>query len=134
MQVEGLERVVIIGASKGRGMIAHAPWSPVHFVGADDVGSDDLVKHMWKVVRGGGDDVANKVVRWERKNGRLSLEVINKSYLINHVDRKWGGPCMRNSYTDAWPENGSCTWFAYQNRHSDVTEPTTKGINPSASG
>ncbi|KAK7180125.1 hypothetical protein DPSP01_012294 [Paraphaeosphaeria sporulosa] len=132
MQVEGLERVVIIGASKGRGMIAHAPWSPVHFVGGDDVGSDDLVERMWKVVRGSEDDIANKVVRWERQNGKLYLEVITKSYLVKCIDRKWAGPCTRNSYTDAWPESGSCTWFAYQNRHSDVTEPTMKGINPSA--
>ncbi|KAL1611912.1 hypothetical protein SLS60_000134 [Paraconiothyrium brasiliense] len=134
MQVEGLDRVVIIGASKGRGMIAHAPWSPVHFVGGDDVGSDDLVERMWRVVRGGEDDIANKVVRWERQNGRLYLEVITLPYLVNQIDRNWAGPCMRNSYTDAWPENGSCTWFAYQNRHSDVIEPTTKGLNPSAFG
>ncbi|KAF2440459.1 hypothetical protein P171DRAFT_315884, partial [Karstenula rhodostoma CBS 690.94] len=107
MQVEGLERVLIIGASKGRGMIAHAPWSPVHFVGGDDVGSDDLVERMWKVVRSGEDDIANKVVRWKRQNGKLYLEVTTKSYLVNRVDRKWAGPCMRNSYTDAWPENGS---------------------------
>lgn len=131
MQVEGLERVVIIGASKGRGMIAHAPWSPVHFVGGDDVGSDDLVERMWNVVRGGD---TNKVVRWKRCSGKLYLEVITKSYLVKQVDRQWTGTTTRSNYLDAWAENGSCSWFAYQNRHSDVTEPTTKGFNPSASG
>lgn len=133
-QLEGLERVVVIGASKGRGMIAHAPWSPVHFVGGDDVGSDDLVDRMWKVVRGGEDDLTDKVVTWERKDGKLYLEVLTRSYLVNRVHRQWAGPCTRKSHTDPWPENGSCTWFAYRNRNSDVSDPTTKGPNPSASG
>lgn len=133
-QVEGLERVVVIGASKGRGMAAQAPWSPVHFVGGDDVGSDDLVDRMWMAVRGGKESLSNKVVRWERRGGKLYLEVITKSYLLNHVERTWAGPCTRKSHTHPWPENGSCTWFAYQNRYSDVTEPTTKGPNPSAFG
>ncbi|KAF2856541.1 hypothetical protein T440DRAFT_378031, partial [Plenodomus tracheiphilus IPT5] len=38
-QIEGLgiERVVVIGASKGSGMARRVPWSPLHFVGGDDV-------------------------------------------------------------------------------------------------
>ncbi|KAF1947263.1 hypothetical protein EJ02DRAFT_300936, partial [Clathrospora elynae] len=35
--LEGLERIVVVGASKGKGMGQKAPWSPVHFVGGDDV-------------------------------------------------------------------------------------------------
>ena len=132
VQAEGLERVIVIGASRGRGMVAHAPWSPVHFVGGDDVGSDDLVERMWQVVRGGENNLADKVVRWERREGKLHLEVVTKSYLVKQVDCNWTGPCTRKSHTDAWPENGSCTWYGYQNRHSEVTEPTTKGPNPSA--
>lgn len=134
VRAEGLERVMVIGASKGKGMVAHAPWSPVHFVGGDDVGSDDLVERMWKVVRGGEDNLTDKVVRWERREGKLYLEVVTKSYLVNQVDHHWTGPCTRKSHTDAWPVNGSCTWHGYQNRNSEVTEPTTKGPNPSASG
>ncbi|KAF1975530.1 hypothetical protein BU23DRAFT_416023, partial [Bimuria novae-zelandiae CBS 107.79] len=106
-QVEGLERVMIIGASRGGGMVAHAPWSPVHFVGGDDVGSDDLVERMWKVVRRGEDDFTGKVVRWERRDGKLYLEVTTKSYLVSCVDREWTGPVTRKHHTDKWPENGS---------------------------
>lgn len=132
LQVEGLERVIVIGASRGKGMALREPWSPVHFVGGDDVGSDDLVQRMWNAV--GKTRDSEKVIRWERSDGRLNLEIVSRAYLVRNVDRHWAGPCQRKTYTDAWPENGSCTWFAYQNRNSDVTEPTTKGINPSAAG
>ncbi|KAF2477195.1 uncharacterized protein BDR25DRAFT_176142, partial [Lindgomyces ingoldianus] len=37
LNIEGLERIVVIGASKGRAMARREPWSPVHFVGGDDV-------------------------------------------------------------------------------------------------
>ncbi|PSN70552.1 hypothetical protein BS50DRAFT_455312, partial [Corynespora cassiicola Philippines] len=37
LQVEGLERMVVIGSSKGSGMVKREPWSPAHFVGGDDV-------------------------------------------------------------------------------------------------
>lgn len=131
MQVEGLERVVIIGASKGRGMAVREPWSPVHFVGGDDVGSDDLIQRMWNAV-GKPDDV--KVIRWERQDGKLYLEVVSKSYLVTKLDRRWKGPCARRSRTDAWPENGSCSWSSYLNRDWDAVEPIRKTISPIAVG
>lgn len=130
LQVEGLERIVVIGASKGIGMAKREPWSPVHFVGGDDVGSDDLVQRMWRAV--GESNDLSKVIRWHRENGRIELEVVNKAYLAKKVDKNWSGPSIRKSHTDPWPEHGSCTWLAYQNRNSDVLESTTKGINPSA--
>jgi hypothetical protein len=127
--VEGLERIVVAGSSKGAAMAKRAPFSPVHFVGGDDVGFDDLVPRMWSAV-GASDE--SKIVRWTRQDGKLQLEVVTKSHLLKHVDPCWYGPSVRRSHTDPWPENGSCTWFGYQNRDSDVTEPTTKGFNPSA--
>lgn len=130
LHVRGLERIVVIGASKGAGMAKREPWSPVHFVGGDDVGSDDLVQRMFRTV--GETNDLTKVIRWARCNGRLELEVVSRPYLIREVDKHWDGPSVRKKHTDPWPENGSCTWFAYQTRNSDVTEPTTKGINPSA--
>lgn len=127
--IRGLERIVVVGASKGTAMAKRAPFSPVHFVGGDDVGFDDLVPRMWSTV-GAADEA--KIVRWTRQGGRLELEVASISHLLNHVDPYWYGPSVRRSHTDPWPENGSCTWFGYENRDSDVTEPTTKGLNPSA--
>jgi hypothetical protein len=130
LQFRGLERVIVVGASKGKGMARRDPWSPVHFVGGDDVGSDDLVDRMWKAV--GKSEEAEKVVRWERRGGKLHLEVVTKRHLSRYVESHRAGPCAKKAFADAWPENGSCTWFAYQHRNSDVTEPTTKGFNPSA--
>lgn len=128
LHVDGLERVVVVGASKVKGMAMREPWSPVHFVGGDDVGSDDLVQRMWNTVEK-SDNLGN-VVRWERHGGRLYLEVVSRAYLVKHVDRHWAGPCTRQNYNDPWPENGSCTWLGYQN----CNEPTTRAINPSAAG
>ncbi|KAF3004118.1 hypothetical protein E8E13_004450 [Curvularia kusanoi] len=128
-KIRGLERVIVVGASKGTAMAKRAPFSPVHYVGGDDVGVDDLVPHMWSTVRGLDDA---KIVRWIRQAGKLELEVITMPHLLHNVDPFWYGPSVRRSHTDPWPENGSCTLFGYENRDSDVTEPTTKGFNPSA--
>jgi hypothetical protein len=124
--VDGLERIVVVGASKEKGTTMCEPWSPVHFVGGDDVGPDDLVQRMWNTIR--SSDHLNNVVRWERCEGRLYLEVVSRAYLWKHVDRHWVEPCARENHTETWPENGSCTWSSYQNRNG----PTIKGINPSA--
>jgi hypothetical protein len=129
LKLEGLERIVVIGASKGSSMAMRDPWSPVHFVGGDDVGSNDLVERMWRTV--GGLDKA-KVVRWSRGDGKLNLEVVTKHYLIQNVDGHWSEVSTRKRHIDKWPANGTCSYFAYQHRDSDVVEPTTKGINPSA--
>lgn len=127
--IEGLERTVVVGASKGASMAKRAPFSPVHYVGGDDVGVDDLVPRIWSTVGSLND---SKIVRWTRQDGRMELEVVTMSHLLKNVDPYWCGPSVRRSHTDPWPENGSCTLFGYENRDSDVTEPTTKGFNPSA--
>lgn len=131
LQVEGLERVVVIGASKGLGMSRREPWSPVHFVGGDDVGSDDLVQRMWRSVGKPQEDDNNKVIRWVRTKGRLELEVVTKAYLVDKIDRHWAGVHTRKTHQDVWPVNGSCSLFAYNNRNTDIAELTTKGFNPS---
>lgn len=129
-KTEHLERIVVSGSSKGAAMAKRAPFSPVHYVGGDDVGVDDLVPRMWSAV---GAANQSKVVRWTRHDGKLELEVVSIPYLLKDIDPYWHGPSVRRSHTDPWPENGSCTLFGYENRDSDVTEPTTKGLNPSAS-
>ncbi|KAF2651235.1 hypothetical protein K491DRAFT_607360 [Lophiostoma macrostomum CBS 122681] len=132
MQVEGLERIMVIGASKGAGMARREPWSPVHFVGGDDVGSDDLVQRMWAAVGKPGD--SSKIIRWSRGHGKIQLEVVSVPYLTSKVDKSWNGPTARKSQTEAWPENGSCTWKAYTHRHSSVPAYSIKDVNHSVSG
>ncbi|PVH97611.1 hypothetical protein DM02DRAFT_486555, partial [Periconia macrospinosa] len=100
-----LERVVVIGASRGAGMAKRDPWSPAHFVGGDDVGTKYIIPQMWKAVCPAEDP--QKVIRWERKDGRLYLEVVSIRYLKSHVDETWTGPCSNKTRTDPWPENGS---------------------------
>jgi len=130
LQVQGLERVVVIGTSKGPRMASREPWSPVHFVGGDDVGSDDLVQRMGKAVL--GNDNA-KVIRWERRDEKIHLEVVTREHLLRHVDPRWPGPCTRKSCTDPWPANGSCTWFAYETRDSEAVERPWRELSPTAS-
>lgn len=132
LQVEGLERVVVIGASKGLAMSTKDPWSPLHFVGGDDVGSDDLVQRMWRAVRAPNDE--SKIIRWGRGNGRLELEVVTRSYLTQQVDRYWAGVHTRKTHKDFWPVDGSCSWFAYQNRNSDVADSASKNFSPNVAG
>ncbi|KAH6620192.1 hypothetical protein C7974DRAFT_315975 [Boeremia exigua] len=115
-KIEGLERTIVVGASKGTSMSKRAPFSPVHYVGGDDVGVDDLVPRMWSTV-GAPDE--SKIVRWTRQDGRLELEIVSISHLLKNVDPHWYGPSVRRSHTDPWPENGSCTLFGYENRDSD---------------
>lgn len=126
-----LERVVVIGASRGAGMAEGDPWSPAHFVGGDDVGTSYIIPQMWKAVAA---EDPQKVIRWERKDGRLYLEVVSTKYLKSHVDENWTGPFSRKTRTDPWPENGSCTWFAYQSRNTNIPEPAIRSINPNVSG
>jgi hypothetical protein len=131
--VEGLERIIVTGASKGSGMARREPWSPVHFVGGDDVGTNDLVQHMWKTVgSGSANDEQDKMIRWTRENRKLQLEVVTKSYLVKDVDLEWNSPMAREKHTDPWPEQGTCTWLAYHFRDSEAIGPTKKEINPSA--
>lgn len=124
-----IDRIVVVGASKGSGMAQKNPWSPVHFVGGDDVGSDNLISHMRSVVSV-PDDL--KVIRWVRENGKLHLEVVSTSFLLQTVDRSWTGPTRRRTHIDAWPTSGSCTLSDYDNRHLEITEPMAKAFNPSA--
>jgi hypothetical protein len=124
LQVEGLERIVIIGAGKGKSMARREPWSPVHFVGGDDVGSNDVIQRMWRTV--GENSDRSKIIRWNRHDGKIELEVVTRAYLVNKVDRQWAGPWVRSNHLDPWPESGSCTWFAYENRHSNAVELGTK--------
>ncbi|KAH9866427.1 hypothetical protein IAQ61_008432 [Plenodomus lingam] len=122
----GVDRVTVVGASKGSGMARRAPWSPLHFVGADNVGADDLVTRM-KASVAGPDDL--KIIRWVRHNGKLQLEVVSLKYLLRCVDAEWTGTTPQQGPAELWPESGSCTLLQYENRFS-VTESMEK-ISPS---
>lgn len=124
---KGLKRVVVIGASKGSGMARRDPWSPTHFVGADDVSSAELIPHMLACVE--GPDEA-KIIRWTRQEGQLHLEVILKSHLLKHVDESWTGTSYRQSTTEPWPVDGSCTPEDYLHRDTSVENREDKELNP----
>ena len=79
--VRGLERIVIIGASEGQVMARRNPWSPAHYVGAYEIGVNDLIPRMWKCVEAPDDA---KIIRWLRSNGKIHLEVVSRTHLREH--------------------------------------------------
>lgn len=98
------ERVVVTGASRGKTMAQTAPWSPVHFVGGDNVGTNDLLSRMSNcVVAKRGED---KMIKWLRKDRKLQLEVVSTSHEGGISGAAWPG-------SGAWPLNGFCTFSAY---------------------
>ncbi|KAF2489050.1 hypothetical protein BU16DRAFT_221619 [Lophium mytilinum] len=112
----GLERVVLMGASRGETMARRNPWSPVHFVGAEDFGARfDLVSAMGRAVR---DERDEKVVRWTRGEGAIELEVVLLSH-IRRTNRSWAAPPVTKPMSEAWPRSGSCSWEEYQKRDSE---------------
>ena len=103
-----LERIVVSGTSRGNTMARKAPWSPVHFVGGDNVGSDDLIPRMSSCVVGkSGKD---KMIKWLRKDGKLQLEVVSTARTDEHASAQLSG-------TGTWPLSGSCTVFAYEQHY-----------------
>jgi len=121
--VRSLERIVVIGASRGQAMARRDPWSPAHFVGATDVDFDDLVPRMWKCVEAPAEE---KIIRWGRKDGRLSLEVVSKNHLLTHVDGTWHAPSVRGQSEGCWSENGSCLWSDYERNYLKVMDMSKK--------
>lgn len=113
--IEGLDRIVLIGASKGRAMEQREPWSTVHFVGGDHPDSGNLIQHMWRAV--GGQRGLTKVIRWKRSEGRIELEVVKQADLILYPDERGA---MRNSSDACWPRDGTCSWHDYQDWHSQT--------------
>jgi hypothetical protein len=120
----GLERIVVTGASKG--MSQKPPWSPVHFVGGDNVGTNDLLSRMSRSVLGRQED---KTIRWARADGKLQLEVVSRQYRFV-MGTQDIGPSWGQRHTDPWPLNGSCNCSNDEDSHSDLQTE----VNPSAVG
>ncbi|KAL5114222.1 hypothetical protein ACEQ8H_007874 [Pleosporales sp. CAS-2024a] len=110
--VRGLERIVVVGASKGQAMARQDPWSPAHFIGATDVDCNDLIPRMWKCVDTPDD---HKVIRWRRSHGKISLEVVSKSHLARHMESTWRHSTASRSGDGCWPTHGTCSWSEYEN-------------------
>jgi hypothetical protein len=108
-----LDRVIVLGASRGRGMRQEPPWSPIHFVGGDDVGPNDLIIRMSKAIAGESEN--DKAISWVREDKRLQLEVTSRRY---HAKTRWYGSSERDKHTDPWPLNGSCSISEYNSRYS----------------
>jgi len=112
-ELKGLERIVVTGASRGGGMGQKPPCSPVHFVGGDDVGANDLLFRMSKCVLGDQND--DKIVKWTRQDGKMELEVLSRICLQERTKKhRLELPGIQN-HADVWPLNGSCTVFDYFN-------------------
>ncbi|KAI4713386.1 hypothetical protein J4E89_002366 [Alternaria sp. Ai002NY15] len=126
---EDLDRIVVTGSSRGKAMERKLPWSPVHFVGGDDVGTHDLLTRMNKCVTKTGSDNA---VKWQRQNGRLQLEVTSKPGLHESVAAQGVRALHNENSAESLPPSGECSFFACENRHSYGTEPVDKELNPNA--
>jgi len=112
-ELEDLERIVVTGTSRGRGMCQKPPCSPVHFVGGDDVGTNDLLFRMSKCVLGEQND--DKIVKWSRKDGKLKLEVFSRIRLKELAGKYGLESSGTRNHADNWPLNGHCTVSAYHN-------------------
>jgi hypothetical protein len=130
-ELEGLDRIVVTGASKGKAMERKLPWSPVHFVGGDDVGAHDLLTRMNKCVTGNSSD---NLVRWLRKDGKLQLEILSKSSLQSSVAVRSAQASEIDDRTVVWPLNGACLFPACENRYSYGGDSIDKELNPNAAG
>lgn len=116
---KGLDRIIVIGASKGQGMARRNPWSLAHFVGAADVRFNDLVPRMWSCVKGPDE---SKIVRWTRENGRIYLEVVTRTRSSLQAEY------MRNcpSVSKVMTKDGYCDWLGYEELDSIVRDPMMK--------
>lgn len=84
-------------------------------MGADEVGTSDLIPRMWKCVD--GSDGA-KLIQWIRHDGKIYLEVASELYLSstargNASVMVIGGRCME--------ADGSCNWDGYLSLNSSLT-------------
>ncbi|RMZ72927.1 ethyl tert-butyl ether degradation ethd [Pyrenophora seminiperda CCB06] len=123
-ELRDLERIVVTGASRGRGMGRQPPCSPVHFVGGDNVGTNDLLLRMSNCVI--GHQNTDKMVKWTREEGTLKLEVFSR-LLLRERDEKHGSESPRgHDLAGVWPLNGSCTVSAYDNYPPVDTEGADK--------
>jgi hypothetical protein len=127
-ELKDLDRIVVTGASRGKAMERRLPWSPVHFVGGDDVGTHDLLSRMNNCV---AKNSGQNVVKWLRKNGKLQLEVLSMPSLRESVDARWTQASEMEDRTEVWPPNGTCSFSACE-RHSYGTEPMDKELSPNA--
>ncbi|EMD65357.1 hypothetical protein COCSADRAFT_169845 [Bipolaris sorokiniana ND90Pr] len=117
-----IERIVVTGTSRGKTMAQKAPWSPVHFVGGDNVGSDDLISRMSNcVVARLGE---HKVIKWLRKDNKLQLEVSSIAPAGENTGARLTG-------SDTWPLNGVCTVSTYDQYRLDSNGSE---LNPSVDG
>ncbi len=127
-ELKDLERIVVTGASRGKAMERKLPWSPVHFVGGDDVGTCDLLTRMNNCV---AKNPSDNVVKWLRKNGKLQLEVLSMPSLRGSVDARWTQTLEIEGRTEVWPPNGTCSFSACE-RHPYGKEPMDKELSPNA--
>lgn len=113
LQLNGLDKIVIIGSKDVDCWHKEEPWSSSHFVGGSNVESNDLVQQMGQAVEGPDSE---KVIRWTRNYRGLELEVMSRRFRIEEIDKPWVEITSATGIIDPWPQYGFCTWIAYQSR------------------
>ncbi|EUC33153.1 hypothetical protein COCCADRAFT_37005 [Bipolaris zeicola 26-R-13] len=117
-----IERIVVTGTSRGKTMAQKAPWSPIHFVGGDNVGSDDLISRMSNCVVARLSE--HKVIKWLRKDNKLQLEVSSTAPAGENTVAQLTG-------SGTWPLNGVCAVSTFEQYRLDSKGPE---LNPSVDG
>ncbi|KAJ9641401.1 hypothetical protein H2201_006716 [Coniosporium apollinis] len=109
--VSCLERVVVIGASKGY-METIEPWHAAHFAGTDcPTEHNSLVEKLCSAVgkRGCEGSEDDRFVRWSRTGGLIELEALSKDYVFTKKIQRRGSSITNHQATDPWPANECCT-------------------------
>ncbi|KAF2839146.1 hypothetical protein M501DRAFT_1003705 [Patellaria atrata CBS 101060] len=115
MNVDGLERIILTGASEGSSP-EKEPWSPAHFIGVEDVAfADDLVDKMWQTVQKVQRHADDGIIRWSRSNSKVYLEVSSTMYLRRTIETRFNRPVYLERSGD-WPESGYCSFTDYRNQ------------------
>lgn len=97
-----------------------------------EAGPDDLVNVMWESVGKTDRAEEEKLIRWNRRRGTLSLEVVTKKHMIksNHM---WIETPINREESDLWSANGSCSWFRYSRQEEyPMYGPDDNIFNPNA--
>lgn len=133
--VSCLERVVVIGASKGY-METIEPWHAAHFAGTDcPPGNICLVEYLWRAVekRGCEESEDDKLIRWTRAGGKIELEALSKDYIHTKKLQRRDNSIANHQATDPWLANGSCTLAEFRAHVLAKGSSKSDDLNPTAS-
>jgi hypothetical protein len=127
-QIGPLRKITLVGAFYRSYSKEFEPWSPIYFVGRDNVEPNDLIQCMGHKVAGPD---ADKLIRWIREDGKLELEVESKNYPPGEEDRPCAEVTQQMTMTNLWPRYGFCTWPVYEELSTGAANASSNALNPS---